>query len=358
MASLASIGLSLLVGCIISFDVNTLIVGCVCVFLVVLWCISIFLFYRRSSICVESAIVLTKDGEFVNVFANQFLTDLCHTTSSCFKENIAFAKRWKKAFDDNQIFIKEKINNTIANIDRQIPNDYTYLLHIDINPQNNEMKDFIIDIVEYEFLNFLSRITTTYYDKHDDIKLQSISRDKIAPYLQKNKILDLLSKDFRDRANFTDVDINKKDFEYVFSITNKNTGITYERFEMGFPKKTTINRDEKGTLVVKSSFFTLRFKCDFYSSNYNLPFGFAELILRKSPRDVIAYHIPMKLTIKLKLWQIIAYDFVSKYQWIGSLLTEFSKFFSFDSYLKQISFDQIRTQSYVNANLCNKIKGE
>lgn len=157
----------------------------------------------------------------------------------------------------------------------------------------------------------------------------------------------MISKDFCDRSVFKDINIDKNYSKHIVSICDTKTGIEYNRFELVFPDKTTIDRDDKGVLKINNKFFSISFSTNCGLFNDSLPSCYPELVLKCNSKDINIYSIPISMTIEFDAKKNIFGNNEVKYKWLDDFAEQFEGHYSLDKYLEKIGFYVTRTMVHV-----------
>lgn len=315
------------------------------IIIIIIFCF-VFLFYfliyyraRRVDISTNAIFVVKKNGNLMNMPGYTFSCSICNILTTALRENKAFMKRWLTVFEKEQEE-RRKIK-IVDEINTHIPNDYTYVLKIDHELKNNDASLLLKDSIECDFLEWLSRFLSDSYRNQENII--KVNRDKISSYLLKNKVLELISKDFSDRPAFKDINIDTKYIQHIVSLCDTKTNIEYNQFELIFPDKTTIERDEHGILIIKNNYFKMKFSTCNGLVNGLLPSGYPELILKCDSKEINVYNVPVSLSIVFDAKKFAFGHHDSKYDWIDDLVEQFESHYSVNKYIDKIGFYAART---------------
>lgn len=210
-------------------------------------------------------------------------------------------------------------------------------------------KKLIREAIEYFILHRLSLDLSAYFNNNSEIEdgeLVSISRNDIPSALLSNRFLDLLSKPIEERETFvspkttdqTDYRITEGiEGKLVYAITSE--GAIYDHFELVLPRGTVISRPDDRSFVVDTKRFSLSFEVTFDGFGANLPSDFEELYIGTKFGDVRSYEVGVNIKVKFKFRSVFSRDGWQYYKWIDLFLENIEKEFSFDVFLKQISWD-------------------
>lgn len=347
VAAISSAGIANFVEYLINKETHYLYSACILITIVVIACLISLFRLRIARISSKSIVAIKRDGTFPHVFEYQSLANIYHYLDSCIKENEAYKKNWMESFSNFKHELDEDSKKIVERIDQAIPSGYSFLANIDVEPVIPDAVSFIRDAVECEFLDWLSRITLSYYNDEEKKTIPHLDRSDIADYLLQNKVLDLLSRSITDRANFVKINIKKEDLKYIYSVTDNTTGISYERFELLFPIDTRIKRVTEDTLSIKNGLYEIRFKTEMNTGREQLPSGYSELIFKETTSNVDVFAMPLSIEIKLSPLHFVTGLHQKKYNWLNQVSSAFEEHFSFESHLNRIGFDQAKTVMYM-----------
>lgn len=347
VAALSSAGITFLLSYWVDGKQYNLVIGLICISIVIFSCITNFISNKQTLVEAKSVFILNKEGSIPFVFENEFHNKVRDALDICMKENEAYQKRWNDSLNNYKQQMSSETNGIFDKINNSIPKDYTFILELEGKPFVPDASNLLKDAIEYEFLSWLSGILHSFYDNNDICStFKPITREVASEYIQKNKVLDLLSRDFSDRAAFKDLKISTELLNNIHEICQISTGITYEKFKLLFPDKTILQRDDKNRLVIKNDTFEIIFSCNMDFFNANLPSGFPELIIKQKNENLNVFNVPLKLEINLSCKAMI-FNFINmKYRWIDILCDSFKEHYSFDKYCQRIHFDVIKTFAY------------
>lgn len=298
---------------------------------------------RKVVISSNAIFVVKKNGDIVRMPGYTFSLAISDILTTALNENEAFMQRWKKAFENEQEERREMID--VNEINKAIPKGYTYILSVNTEIFENDASVLLKDAIECDFLDWLSRFLDDFYGNKDDII--KLDREKISSYLLKNKVLEMISKDFCDRSVFKDINIEKKYSKHIVSICDNKTGIEYNRFELVFPDNTTIDRDDRGVLKINNKYFSINFSINSGLFNGTLPSCYPELILKCKSKDINIYSISVSMTIEFDAKKFVFGNHEAKYKWVDDFAEQFTGHYSLDEYLEKIGFYVTRTMVHI-----------
>lgn len=344
IAAMASTCLSLIID---SLNTKGVFYKSIVIFILIIFIVVYYLFLhnkaRKVVIPSKAIFVVKKNGDIINMPGYVFSLAINDILNTALNENEAFMQRWVKAFENEQDE-RRKLKN-VNEIDKAIPKGYTYILSVSAENIENDASILLKDAIECDFLDFLSRFLADFYGNKDDII--KLDREKISSYLLKNKVLEMISKDFCDRSVFKDINIDKNYSKHIVSICDTKTGIEYNRFELVFPDKTTIDRDDKGVLKINNKYFSISFSTNCGLFNDSLPSCYPELVLKCNSKDINIYSIPISMTIEFDAKKNILGNHEAKYKWLDDFAEQFEGHYSLDKYLEKIGFYVTRTMVHV-----------
>lgn len=220
------------------------------IIVIIIFCF-VFMFYcyiytkaRRVDISTTAIFVVKKNGDLINMPDYIFSRSICNILTTVLREDKAFMKQWITVFEEEQE--KRRKMEIDDEIDKYIPKDYTYALKTNNALKAIDAPSLLKDSIECDFLKWLSPFLFDSYS--NKVNIIKINQDKISSYLLKNKVLELISKDFSDRPAFNGLNIDTKYIQHIFSLCDTRTNIEYNRSELKSPDETTIEREEDGVL--------------------------------------------------------------------------------------------------------------
>lgn len=335
----------------------TSIVGGFCLVLIIAYCIITYWSKRTVDLKADAVFLLNRKLIPFEVQYYSFSADFSDALNSVFQENEAFFSLWKDSFNTKKD--KELFNVN----DKSVSSSEDGFVFIAKGWRPKDRKDvthfkkYVIDAVEYVFLHWLSSKLDEYYNA-DNQNMDCINRDDISDYVLKNKVVDLLSRDFSERVPFLKIKDGGKEMpEEIHAIYSIKTRISYEKFELLLPKGTKIKRNDLGELVISHRYFKIQFKCDFDGFSTALPSEFEELILGCHMLDIKTYLAPVSLRVTINPIYFLFSKNYNYLKWIDSMCNSFVEKFSFDKYLQAIDFNTARTVWYMRYGVKRHIKG-
>lgn len=336
----------------------TAIVGACCLVLIIVYCIITYWSKRTVDLKADAVFFLNKKLIPFEVQYYSFSADFSNALNSVFQENEAFFTLWKDSF----VTTKDQEVISVNNKNISSTKDGYIFLAKGWRPKEQKsdthFKEYVIDATEYVFLYWLSSKLNAYYS--DDVqKIACINRDSISEYILKNKIVELLSRDFSERVPFLKIkDSDKKISEEIYAIHCIKTNISYEKFELLLPKGTKIKRNDLGELVISHKYFKIQFKCDFDGFSTVLPSEFEELMLGCHLFDIKTFLAPVSLRVTVNPIYFLFSRNYNCLKWIDTICDSFKEKFSFDKYLQTIDFYSARTVWYMRYGVKKQVKGD
>jgi hypothetical protein len=226
----------------------------------------------------------------------------------------------------------------------------TFRSHDDAKSKTGEAgKTLVREATEYFILKRLSLDLSAYFNNNAEIasgELVSILRNDIPSVLLSNRFLDLLSRPMDEREAFASVKTEPVhhaaiseglEKRLIFAITKE--GEIYDHLELVLPRGTIIGRPNDRSFSIDTRRFSLRFEVTFDGFSANLPADFEELYLGTKFDSVRSYVARIDIEVRFKLRSVFSRKGWQYYKWIDRFLANLESDFSFDLFLKQISWD-------------------
>lgn len=320
LVTLLSIGISFVAN-YITGDTNKgliLIIGLVCVSLVAIFYFIDYLGQSSNEMEIESTILIDKDRNPIPIDRFRFSEDFTNIVHSVLSENKAYESLWLDSYKRNKKYLF---------------ND----------------NGFVNEFFEYLYVNWISLQLNTYFSKHDKDAIEIVGREQIPYVLIKNRVIELITKPYNEREKFqkTSKANGTNDGEIVY-LYGENE-VVYKKLEIELPRKSKVSR-EGDALVIKNRNFIIGFESSFEGYSAVLPRYFERFYMNRSMDDTDSFLVRMKLSIKLKPFFLFSVRDWKYLGWLDQLESEFVNYFSFDSFIKKVGFDQAVTEHILFLN--------
>jgi len=281
-----------------------------------------------------------------------------------FLENEALKKYWEDDFqtkksNDEEESKEKPANDKIENQNKEVA--YYSIVRIDRkeDEQKKEKKSDVVleEAIEHVMIDQLSTHLSTFFNDYsnEDQLITELTRKDIPDILLKNRIINLLSTPFEDRAIFVKAgmaDKPPKEGEIV-SIFGSD-GSKYERFDLVLPKGSKVSRPKRCSLEIDNN--RINFKIELKNEGFRstLPHGFEYNYLGVVDRDLVVRKIDIVLTYRIKPLSLLYSSRWNYHDWIDSFADRLEEFASVDRFVKRINWDSALT-SIITINQRNKI---
>jgi hypothetical protein len=277
----------------------------------------------------QSSIVIRLRGAFaykksdddikkIKIIGYRFNDDFCQYLRSFLRENKAYGKIFFET-ENNEVYRNNKFD----------PDNLTY--HSIIN-----------SVLEFTILRKLHLHLNTYFVENeiDNTKITTITRDQLEPAVLKNRVLDLITKDMRERETFMrDSEGSSKGI--VCMATGKD-GAIYERLSIELPPKSKIHRNTTGHLVVSNQIFDITIWPMYEGCATVLPHELMPSISKQSSTDYFTPNlITLKLCIQMKRFALVSQETMEMYEWLDSFIEELTEYISTDHLEQRLDVDMI-----------------
>jgi len=304
--------------------------GIACVLIVIIAYVVSFYNSKSFVIKTKSLFVTGKDGLLIPIerygISEEMNRDLC----SVFSENKVFKSMWVDAFAKS-VKTEERKNKIEGDLFR-----------------NKKVIDFVGELIEYAFIEWLSLKQSSYFNSFDDDDLEVLTREKISDYLLQNRVLEMISKPYDEREQFVK-DNRDSDPKEGRICSIYSGGIIYHQFDLQMPKKSRLYKDGK-KLVIKNRNYTIKFTHNFMGFNANTAFMFERFYLNRSIRDVSAYEFNPTLEIRLNPIFFLFWKDWKYMKWMDIICEQFTEYFSFEKFIDRIGYETAVTYKIITSN--------
>jgi hypothetical protein len=273
---------------------------------------------RSIVIRLRGALAFEKSGDDIKkikIIGYKFNDDLCQYLRAFIRENKAYGK----------LFFQTEKDEVCRN-DKFDPDSLNY--HSIIN-----------SVLEFTVLSKLDLHLNSYFIENeiDNKRITTISRDQLDPAVLKNRVLDLITKDMKERETFMrDGEDSPKG---IVCMSMGKDGAIYERLDIELPPKSKIYRNTDGHLVVSNKIFDITI-CPMYEGYAtSLPY---ELMPSLTLTDHFSPDlITLKLCIHMKHFAFVSQETMEMYEWLDSFIEELTEYISSDRLEQRLDIDMI-----------------
>jgi hypothetical protein len=241
------------------------------------------------------------------VLGYEFNQDISQYLKALGAENKAYAKALLKGYEDYS------------------RSDSSY------DPDVLDYYNLVASCTEFLFLQKLGLHLNSYfvYEEIDRNKICSIPRSSMSQDLLKNRVLELITRDHREREAFLDHD-EDLDSELCFAVGD--SGEVFDSLNLDLPLGTKLQRLSDKSIMISSDIFDIRFVVDCNATNTVIS---PDLICGEYDAPWLV-RVKLEITVKKRL--MLSSDDIEMHQWLDSFLN------SFESY---ISIKKLEERSYL-----------
>ncbi len=276
-----------------------------------------------------------KKNNILHIPRYNYSKELSEDISCAFNENKALKKLWNAEPLDSRFKRDKK-----GNIKSEKPKSFS----------------LIIQATEYFIIKELSMHLSSYFNRnrHDEKKLQEISRKDIPSVLLENQFLELFSKPMEQRDAFVDDTLTPDDSEGTI-VASYREGYKFEHFDLVLPKKTKILKPKENELLIETSRLKIKISIDFDGMGEVLPFSFNEYYLNlDNRRDFHEFEIKINVSVNFKLKGYLTRNGWEYFEWVDSFIKVLEKRFSKKIFFKKINWDTMSSAVIVAKNIVKK----
>jgi len=263
----------------------------------------------------RGAIAFKMQGETIQpikILGYSFNNDFCKYLRGFLQENKAYAKLFAKA------------DSGIVSMDTFNPDDLNF--HTIIN-----------SVLEFDVLDQLDLHLNSYFVENeiDKKRIVTLSRDQLGAGVLKNRVIDLITKDMKERPSFQrDAD---SETEGVVVYSPGKDGAIYQRLEIELPPKSTISRNSNGFLVIANPLFDLIIMPQYEGFATSLPHVFTPSVDHHFAMLLAA----VKLHIRIKKTAFVTAESMQMYEWLDSFVEIMHDYISQDQLEQRLDPDLI-----------------
>ncbi len=256
--------------------------------------------------------------EPVEIVGYSFNNDICRYLRAFVHEN----KAYLKLFADR--------DGKVVPMNRFDPDDLNH--HTIVN-----------SVVEFTILSFLDLHLNSYYvdnaiDKDDIVTL---SRDQLGAGVLRNRVIDQLTKDMKERPSFSgDSDPDRGG---VVVYATGMDGALYTRLGIELPPRSKITRNSEGYLVIANPVFDLTIVPAYDGTATYLPSEFTPTQDRFfTPRS-----ISLAMRIRIKSTALLFGGSMEMYEWLDSLIERMHDYVATDRLTQRLDVDFVQMLAHV-----------
>lgn len=339
-----------------------LITGISLVFIVIVCYIYSIIVEAEKKIEIEGVIAIQKKTNSVYpIMRYEFSESLVETLDAVFLENEALKKYWDEGFKKTESEKKQKDKENKENksddknsetVKKKDIGYFSIVRVTDYNSKEEKTKSdkILEEVVEYLIIEQLSTHLSTYFNAYSeqDKIIKEYIRNDFPEILLQNRIVNLLSTPFEDRAIFVKSGMTENPPEGEIVALYGDDGSRFSRFDLTLPKGSIVKRLSNGILTVENNRIFLQIEISYGKYGTTLPKGFEQNYLGLKHNDLDVNKIEISLRYKVKP---IAFFYGSKWNyhnWVDSFAERLIEFFSFDTFVENINWESNLTGIIIN----------
>lgn len=207
--------------------------------------------------------------------------------------------------------------------------------------ENNFSVGLLKENMEYCVLDTLSMILTDYFNAIDGrMFIQKYKREDMAQLLAQNRFLNTFSRSMEERSAFVTNRKKEKKVGTIVRAFGKN-GEIYDRFDLVLPKKSTIEKTDKGFIIVTPK-VVLTAEFDINGYTYVTPSGFKEYYLNIPDDlmfDVSSYCVDIKIKVKFNFLQSLLGQLETSHKWVDKFINTLQRDYSAKEFFDKINWE-------------------
>lgn len=338
-----------------------LMIGILLILIVAIYFVYTIISEANNEIEINTLVAIdSKNKRVFPVLRYKFSEKLASTLKAVFLENEALKKQWEDDFKNNEEENKQSNNEDTSKDDEDENKKVKYYSIVRIigdEPKKEKGKSdkILAEAVEFLILEELSLHLSTYFNNynHQDKLIKEYTRSDFPKILLQNRIINLLSAPFEDRAIFTKAGmINKPSEGEIISIYG-NDGSHYSRFDLSLPTGSVVTRSNDGILTVENNRILLQIKINYGGFGSVLPAGFEQNYLGVKHRDLDIKKLEIKLKYEIKPLSLLYSSRWNYHSWVDSFVERLIEFGSFSDFVDKMNWETNLT-SIITLNQRNK----
>lgn len=354
-AFILALGTSLLANYITDYFKNNLQVilflGLFLIIIVIIYFIYNIIKEAQNEIEIEGLVAIeNKTNVVCPILRYEFSETLSDTMNAVFLENEAIKQHWDEDFkkkNQEKEKEKEKEKNDNLNTSNNVKKDkigYFSIVRVtgeDAKREKTKADKILEETVEYLILEQLSTHLSTYFNDYSeqDKVIKEYTRNDFPEILLQNRIVNLLSTPFEDRAIFIKAGMTTNPPNGEVVAIYGDDGSRFSRFDLFLPKGSIVKRPSNGLLTVENNRIFLQIEINFENFASTLPKGFEQNYLGLNPREIETKKIDIKLKYRIKPKAIFFGAKWNYYNWVDSFADRLVEYFCFDTFIKTVNWE-------------------
>jgi hypothetical protein len=367
-ACILAMGTSLIANFLTNYFKNsmfvTLLLGGGLILLIAIYFFCIIIREAEKEIEIKGLIAIEKKNNKVRpILRYKFSENLSDTMDAVFLENEALKSNWEEDFKKQETEKKSqsKVEQPTENENlKEKKEDTGYFAIVrlieDIKDKEKKKSDKILEeIVEYMIIQQLSTHLSSYFNNYGQDKLiKEYTRTDFPEILLQNRVVNMLSTPFEDRAIFVKAGMNRNPPKGEIVSIFGNDGSRFTRFDLVLPIGSTIKRPEAGVLTVENNRIFLQIEIHYKGFGAVLPKGFEQNYLGLEMRELDTKKMNIILKYKIKPLALFYRSRWNYHNWVDSFADRLIEFFSFDNFVDNVNWEANLT-GIIAANQRRKI---
>lgn len=223
------------------------------------------------------------------------------------------------------------------------------------DPDNLNHHTIVNSVAEFILLNKLHHHLNGYFIENeiDRSNIVVLTRDQIGPDVLKNRVIDQLTKDRKERPGFDPaVDEGSEvrraevvrypigadpssDTDGVVVYSEILGGPVYQRLELELPPNSTITRNRYGYLVIANPLFDLTLMPKYKGFHTTL----ASVLTPSQDASFAPFLVSLEIHIRVKSKALLTNESMEMYEWLDSLIEKMQDYFSVDRLEQRLNVD-------------------
>jgi len=205
------------------------------------------------------------------------------------------------------------------------------------DPDDLNHHTIINSVLEFIVLHKLDLHLNSYFvdNEIDTRRIVALGRDQLGPDVLRNRVIDLITKDMKERSAFAnDLDSNS---EGVVVYGMGENGAVYNKLDIELPPKSRIFRNKSGFLVISNRLFDLTIIPQYEGFATSLPHVYTPSVEEHfAPRLAT-----VKMCIRIKKATFITGQSMEMYEWLDSFVARMEDYVSTDRLEQRLDPDLI-----------------
>ncbi|MFF0339679.1 hypothetical protein [Kribbella sp. NPDC004875] len=197
------------------------------------------------------------------------------------------------------------------------------------------------EMAEYVVLDTLSTHLTDYFnhESFDPDLLEEFSRDDVPQVVLRNRVLELFSRDFKDRPGFQAQEEEKSSGGGQIVSMYGDGGQYFNMFELTLPKGSSIERSPDGALVIRNQSVTLAIRVGFrgFATFIDREFSHLYIGIPRGIRDS-GWRVEIQFEASVRRGFVAYGRNLAYHEWLDSFLEHASNRLDFEKFQEDIDW--------------------